>query len=810
MRLLCIKFYSIRIKVHGIVSVSPYICRNIMRNNMKRISTALWVMLCLALVAQAKGKSFRLYNGQTARVALSAEEKPVVHTAFSLLQRDLQTVMGIAVQTEAEQPHIVIGTVGQSPYLPQADFSALQGRRQAFLMQVQADGSLLIAGSDSHGTAYGIMELSRKLGVSPWEWWADVTPQRKEKLVIRGGYSDVQAPSVEYRGIFINDEDWGLMPWSSMHHEPGGEPGRVGPRTNARIFELLLRLRANTYWPAMHECTRPFFLTEGNREVAERYGIYIGGSHCEPMASSTAVEWHVRGKGEYDYVNNPDSVLVFWEDRVKEVAGQEILYTIGMRGVHDSGMKGAKTVQQQKEVLSRVFRDQRNLLARYVNPDVTEVPQVFIPYKEVLDVYNAGLEVPEDVTLMWCDDNYGYIRHFPTEAERARRGGNGIYYHVSYWGRPHDYLWLGTFSPYLLFQQMTEAYHRGIQKMWILNVGDIKPAEYQIELFMDMAWNMQEVERTGVTAHLERFLQRETDAKTGTKLLPVMQEHYRLAYIRKPEFMGNTRTEERDPVYKVVKDLPWSEAYIRSRMEAYSRLSDAVEELEAHIPENRRDAYFQLVKYPVQGAMQLNHKLLGAQLARHGKADWNLSTAAYDSIVALTDIYNNGIANGGKWNRMMDHRPRKLAVFDPVKQELLDTPMIEDVQPLYAWNGTDAQGEYTPCEGLGYEGKAVAVARGEEIHFDFRSTDADSVEVEVRLLPNHPIKGQLRFTLTLDGEESAPVSYETQGRSEEWKMNVLRNQAIRRVKLPVKRQSRHRLTFKALDEGVVVDQIMVY
>ena len=201
--------------------------------------------------------------------------------------------------------------------------------------------------------------------------------------------------------------------------EPGNPRGVIGPKTNEKIFQLLLRLRANYYWPAMHEVTEPFFLTPGNREMAARYGIYIGGSHCEPMASSTAVEWGRRGKGDYDYVNNSDCVLKFWEDRVRDIAGQEIVYTLGMRGVHDGAMNGAKTVDEQKAVLSRAIADQRALIARYVDADVTKVPQVFIPYKEVLDVYRAGLDVPDDVTLMWCDDNYGYIRHFPTPIEQA-------------------------------------------------------------------------------------------------------------------------------------------------------------------------------------------------------------------------------------------------------------------------------------------------------------------------------------------------------------------------------------------------------
>lgn len=247
----------------------------------------------------------------------------------------------------------------------------------------------------------------------------------------------------------------------------------------------------------------------GQQEVADKFGIFIGTSHCEPMMRNTNGEWKRDGVGEYDYVHNSAHVLSFWEQRVKEVAGLDNLYTLGMRGVHDGAMNGAKTIEEQKAVLTKVLRDQRDLLTKYVNKDVTQVPQVFIPYKEVLDVYHAGLQVPDEVTLMWCDDNYGYIRHFPTAEERARKGGNGVYYHVSYWGRPHDYLWLGTVHPSLVYQQMSLAYERGIQKMWILNVGDIKPAEYQVELFLDMAWNLEAVKRQGVVAHQRHFLERE-------------------------------------------------------------------------------------------------------------------------------------------------------------------------------------------------------------------------------------------------------------------------------------------------------------
>lgn len=771
-----------------------------------------FIGLVFLWVTQICCAQFSLRSDQPIKLACDNAEEKVVQTALKLFMRDYQSVFSASAAVDARQGNIIVGTVGKSPLLKavSADVSALAGKKQAFLLQVLPDGKLLVAGSDSHGTAYGIMELSRLIGVSPWEWWADVTPEKKTSFVLPAEYQTLQSPSVEYRGIFINDEDWGLMPWSSQTYEPSDIKGHIGPKTNARIFELLLRLRANTYWPAMHECTLPFFLTEGNRKVAEEYGIFIGSSHCEPMVCSAAGEWRRRGQGDYDYVNNSASVYKFWEDRVKEVAQQGNIYTLGMRGVHDGQMQGAKTVAEQKAVLERVLKDQRGLLQKYVNKDVTAIPQAFIPYKEVLDIYNAGLQVPDDVTLIWCDDNYGYIRHFPTAEERARKGGNGIYYHVSYWGRPHDYLWLGTFSPYLLHQQMKLAYDRGIQKMWVLNVGDIKPAEYQIELFLDMAWNIDEVNEIGVTAHLKSWLEREFGSNCAEELLPAMEAHYQLSYIRKPEFMGNTREEERDPKYKVIKDLPWNEQTISERLRSYTVLSDVVERMESNIPADRQDAYFQLVKYPVQAAAQMNRKILTAQLARHSKADWKQSDAAFDSIASLTQQYNS--LQNGKWNRMMDFQPRKLPVFKRVEHTTATEPMVTDRKILCKWNAMECTyGKPVPCEGLGYERKAAGIRKGSSLTFAFDDYGKDSVEVEIRLLPSHPLdEKQLRFAISVDEAVPQTVSYETKGRSEEWKENVLRNQAIRKVTLPINKQASHKLVITALDEGVVLDQVILY
>ncbi len=849
------------------------------------------LLIGIGLLMSITTYAFDLRSGSIVKVeADTASFQPVAKTALKMLQGDIQKVLGSQMEIwqeksashhdashhDASEKSSIDATAAKNLIILSKDAAAFAYKKEAFQLKA-ADGNLYIIGSDDHGLAYGILEVSRLLGVSPWEWWADAKPKQLESFSLKDGYQNAQAPSVEFRGIFINDEDWGLMPWSSKTYEPSNIKGQVGPKTNARVFELLLRLRANTYWPAMHECTRPFFLTEGNREVARQYGIYIGGSHCEPMASNAAGEWKVRGKGDYDFVHNKENVLRFWEDRVKEVANQPILYTIGMRGVHDGAMQGVKTVQEQKTVLDSVFQAQRAMLAKYVckdtiqgvskngGMDVTQVPQLFVPYKEVLDVYHAGLKVPEDVCLVWCDDNYGMVRHFPTAEERARKGGNGIYYHVSYWGRPHDYLWLGTFSPSLMFQQMSEAWHKGIQKFWILNVGDIKPAEYQIELFLDMAWNMNNIypgddadkelmpNNEWLAQHEQNFWTREFGAKMAQKILPVMQESYRLAYIRKPEFMGNTRTEERDPKYKVITDLPWSEDYIKTRLADYKVIADKAEAIEkmldkaiakgglqkeslggvtrvaqAGLPKERKDEFYQLFKYPVQAAAQMNNKLLYAQLARHDKGAgnryWSMSDAAYDSIARMTKVYNRGYYNHGKWNRMMDFQPHGLPVFKRVPRTVVSTPLMKKEKSLSHWNATDCTfGHPIPWYGLGYEGKAAGIAKNTELGLEFsdkrlssgkssgRKIEGDSVTIELRMVPTHPMDDKkLRIALSLDGGESVVKEYQTAGRSEQWKVNTLQCQARIRITLPIAKMKKHRLVIKALDEGVVLDQIELY
>ncbi len=778
------------------------------------LSTTIFLFLFFVSFCQGANK-VKLEKGKDITVFLSQEEESVVHVALDMFSGDFSSVFQAQLEQVKSNADVYVGTIGienwSKELVSETDIEELIKHEEAFLLTV-IDGKIIILGSDKRGTAYGILELSRKIGVSPWVWWADAKVQTQKSLVLDEKIRTVQYPSVARRGIFINDEDWGLMPWSSMNYEPTDVKGEIGDQTNARIFELLLRLRANTYWPAMHKCSVAFYNTPGNKEMADKYGIYVGTSHCEPMMRNTNAEWSREERGRYNYLTNREGLLNFWEERVIELSNSDNIYTLGLRGEHDGKMEGAKDDIERMKVLTNVIADQRQMLATYVNSNVEEISQVFIPYKEVLDAYKLGLQVPEDVTLMWCDDNYGYVRHFPTPEEQTRKGGNGMYYHVSYWGRPHDYLWLATNSPAQIYSQMKLAYDKGTKDMWILNVGDIKPAEYLIEFFLDMAWDINFIaeNKSGLDKHLNGWLAREFGKKQAQELTDIMNEYYRLAYIRKPEFMGYTRVEEgKDSHWNQVSDLPWSENYIRGRIANYELLAEKVKTISKRIPKNQQSIWFQLVEYPVLGAVEMNKKHLYAQLARHGLADWRLSDNAFDEIVLLTNKYN--ALENGKWKGIMDMKPRNLAVYGNVAREEASKSFVEDEEFLFLFNGNEYssyEGTQPIENGLGYERAAIYLDKGSSVTYEVQDIALDLVVVELTLAPNHPVNGdQIRYSVSFDGDEAVEVNYATKGRSEEWKQNVLRNQAIRRTKHVVNELKKHTIKVTALDEGVVIDQI---
>ena len=649
-------------------------------------------MLLLAIPFCGFSADFSLIGGKgPLNIYYSPEEKQVVGTAVEMFSSDLEFVGGVApVLTEKmKSDAIFVGTLGQEStdkFVVDNNIKVegVAGEWEAFRIVCFSNSSfkkpvLAVIGSDPRGTAYGVLELSRMIGVSPWQWWADVTPDKKKSFKIKEGFEKSDKPSVQFRGIFLNDEDWGLTPWSSMTYEPVGIKGQIGPNTYAKMFDLLLRLRANTIWPAMHACSVPFFLVEGAKEASDKYAIVIGSSHCEPLLCNINGEWNEKTMGRYNFFTNREAVVNYWEERVKKLSDRDNnFFTIGMRGVHDGKMQGVNTVKEYRAALEEVIPIQRELLAKHVNKDVTKVPQVFIPYKEVLEVYDDGMEVPEDVTLVWCDDNYGYVTRLSNEEELKRSGGAGIYYHISYWGRPHDHLWLATTHPAQIYSEMRRAWDYGVRKLWIVNVGDIKPGEYDTEFFLDLAWDINSVDNTNISAHLENWMAREFGDKNSAALAGVMNEYYHLGHERKPEFMGWSQVEVSGFPRNCtpVKDTEYNQfAFgdeLQKRISDFQKLQDEVADIKKRIPANRMDAFYQLVEYPVNGAALMSKKQLYAQKARL-LAEYALSplaleysalsNEAYDSIKLLTDYFNTDMLDG-KWDRMMDMAPRRLPVFE--------------------------------------------------------------------------------------------------------------------------------------------------
>jgi hypothetical protein len=562
---------------------------------------------------------------------------------------------------------VLIGVLGHCPAIDALvragalDVQGVQGAWESHVIQVVdhplpgVNEALVIAGSDRRGAIYGIYTLSEAIGVSPWYWWADVPVTRHASLAIRAGPHQEGPPSVKYRGIFLNDEDWGLQPWAAKTFEP--ETGDIGPKTYARVFELLLRLKANTLWPAMHACTKAFNLYPQNKIVADEYGIVMGSSHAEPMLRDNVTEW-ADPPEDYNYVRNRDGVRAYWEQRVRENGRFENIYTLGMRGIHDSAIVGPTTEADRVRVLEQIFADQRALLAQHVNPDVTRVPQAFTPYKEVLDTYRAGLQVPGDVTLVWPDDNFGYIRHFPTAEEQKRPGGSGVYYHLSYLGSPMAYLWLYTTPPALVWEEMSKAYDHGARTIWIANVGDLKPAEIGMEFFLQMAWDIGRWRRDHLPDFLIAWATREFGPDHALEIADIMDAYYRQNFRRKPEHLQWWLPNE------APRPSPFTAAEARQRLEAFAQLRARVDRLATAMPDAAKDAFFELVAYPVRGAALANERYFCGELAALNSAAnpadaEKLAQRADSSDARLkeeTRIYNEQIA-GGKWRRILALEP---------------------------------------------------------------------------------------------------------------------------------------------------------
>lgn len=469
---------------------------------------------------------------------------------------------------------------------------------------------------------------------------------------------------MRYRGIFLNDEDWGLTPWASQTFEP--ERGNIGPRTYAKVCELLLRLKANYLAPAMHPVSTSFNQIPENKLVADTFAIVMGSTHCEPLLLNTASEWDTQTMGPWNYDKNKEGINRVLTQRVRENSPYENVYTLALRGLHDGAMSTTLPMHEKVRMLQQALLDQRQILAENIDRPVETVPQAFTPYKEVLEIYSNGLELPDDVTIVWPDDNYGYMKRLSGVREQRRTGRSGVYYHVSYLGVPHSYLWFSTTPPSLMYEELRKAYDTTADRLWLLNCGDLKGSEMQVSLFLDMAWDIGRFTADNVVTYPARWLAGIFGEAYYDRLEAMTREHLRLAFPRKPEYMGwGYHWNRFDHNCEQLTDTDFSFTNYDEaprRLEAYRKLGARAEALLHEIGDEARPAFYQLVYYPLRGAELMNRMTLGGQrnrwYARQGRAATNAVRdevqRCYDSLQVITRGYNSLL--GGKWNHMMSMR----------------------------------------------------------------------------------------------------------------------------------------------------------
>ena len=488
------------------------------------------LLLALAPIARA-------IDLTKATIVYNPKDAPLVSQMAQTLADDIERVAGVrpAVATrKTKGENILLATTRYAARSPKV----LRGAWERFAIETRGT-DLCITGSDPRGLAYGVFHVSEQIGVSPWYWFADV-PVLDAKVPVSDYVENFLSPqpTIRYRGVFINDEDWGLFTWASRNYEK--ELGDIGPKTYDRVCELILRLKGNMLAPAMHSITGAFYSHPESQVMADKWGIMITTSHCEPLLFNNAslFEWDKQRDGEWNYETNSQTILRKLDDRIRETAQYDNIYTMGMRGLHDEAMKGSTDPRDRARTLEQVFARQREILEKYKGKKAATIPQIFVPYKETLDIYDAGLRVPDDITLIWPDDNYGYMKRVSNTNERLRKGGSGVYYHLSYLGTPHDYLWLPSTAPMLMYEELLKAYEAGADRYWLLNVGDIKPMEIETQMFFDMAYDFSRFSYDNANRYQAKWLASVFGEQHLDDFQFILDHYYRLAWDRKPEFMG--------------------------------------------------------------------------------------------------------------------------------------------------------------------------------------------------------------------------------------------------------------------------------
>lgn len=592
-------------------------------------------------------------GGQASGIYVDPQDFPIVQRAARGLSVDLQKVGGPALKVlgdsaELQEFAVIIGTLGQSRLIDDWVQRGLINTRglatwDGYLIELidkpmpQVKQALVVVGGNKRGTSYGVYDISQQMGVSPWYYWADVTPLQKKALFVLPKTRKLDAPKVKYRGIFLNDEAPALTNWVKENH------GNYNHEFYAKVFDLLLRLKANYLWPAMW--ANAFNDDDPkNQALADEYGIVMGTSHHEPMMRADK-EWNRYGKGKWEFSTNPDNLSEFWRQGALRARSYESLFTMGMRGQEDHPMSEGENIQLLQDIVSR----QRAILADVFAPQpVEKIPQVWCLYKEVQAYYEKGMRVPEDITLLWSDDNWGNVRRLPTPSERLRAGGAGVYYHFDYVGGPRSYRWINTVPLAKIWEQMNLAYQFGARQIWITNVGDLKPMEFPTEYFLTLAWNPEAWPHQRIPEFGELWAEREFGKPLAKEIAALMQGYTRHNGRRKPELMA-------PDTYSL---LNYSEA--ERILAELQQLTDAAEALSKKVPVERQAAYFQLVLHPVLATAnmtRLNIAIGKNRLyAQQGRATANSFGQLAKGYFAFDQNLKQRFdaLNNGKWRHFMD------------------------------------------------------------------------------------------------------------------------------------------------------------
>jgi hypothetical protein len=616
---------------------------------------------CSSVLAQESYISTSEENGSfplvskevTAAIYIDENDFKGVHRVAEDLQKDIERVTGKLPQLlktfeVTSGTPVIVGTLGKSGLIDQLvqnnkiDVSGIEGKWETFALKVVEDPfpgveqALVIVGSDKRGAIFGMYDVSREIGVSPWYYWADVPAKRSDVLYVKPGTHSKGTPKVKYRGIFINDEAPALAGWATENF------GGFTSGFYEHVFELILRMQGNYLWPAMWG--RAFYDDDPKNPVlADEYGVVIGTSHHEPLMRAHD-EWRRFGEGEWNYNTNPENLQEFWRGGIERMGDFESVVTVGMRGDGDEPMAEGTAI----ELLEKIVEDQREIIAEVTGKPAEETPQVWALYKEVQDYYDQGMRVPDDITLLLADDNWGNIRKLPNPEDEPREGGYGIYYHFDYVGGPRNYKWINTTQISRVWEQMNLAYEFGADELWIVNVGDIKPMEYPTSFFLDYAWDPEKIDAGDLRSYTEDWAARQLPKEYSEEIADILLTYTKYNSRRKPELISPetyslTNFNEADRIVKEYRDL-------EQRAEA----------IYAQVPEEYKDAYYQLVLFPVKASANLNELYVSAAknklYAAQGRAAANKyaekTKEFFDKDAELTEQFHTELADG-KWNHMM-------------------------------------------------------------------------------------------------------------------------------------------------------------